>query len=87
LTEREGQILALMSDLLTNEEIARSLFVSVNTVRTHNRAILRKLGVSRRGDAVRRARQLGLLPPLFDAEAGEPSGSSIPAQRTDDPQL
>jgi LuxR family maltose regulon positive regulatory protein len=37
------------------------MFVSVNTVRTHVRSILRKLGASRRNDAVRRARELHLL--------------------------
>jgi LuxR family maltose regulon positive regulatory protein len=37
------------------------LFISVNTVRTHIRSILRKLGVSRRNQAVRRAREAGLL--------------------------
>jgi LuxR family transcriptional regulator, maltose regulon positive regulatory protein len=37
------------------------MFVSVNTVRTHVRSILRKLGVSRRNQAVRRARELEIL--------------------------
>jgi LuxR family maltose regulon positive regulatory protein len=46
---------------LTTEEIAQTMFVSVNTVRTHVRSILRKLSVSRRNDAVRRARELGLI--------------------------
>ena len=85
LTAREREILALMGDLLTNEEIARSLFVSVNTVRTHNRAILRKLGVSRRGEAVRRARQLGLLPPLGEVDRGPFPSPRIPQQRRADP--
>ena len=47
---------------LTTEEIASAMFVSVNTIRTHVRSILRKLGVSRRNAAVRRARDLSLLP-------------------------
>jgi LuxR family maltose regulon positive regulatory protein len=38
------------------------MYVSVNTIRTHVRSILRKLGVSRRNAAVRRARELDLLP-------------------------
>jgi LuxR family maltose regulon positive regulatory protein len=38
------------------------MFVSKNTVRTHIRSILRKLGVTRRNVAVRRARELDLLP-------------------------
>ncbi len=37
------------------------MFVSVNTVRTHVRSILRKLSVSRRNEAVRRGRALGLV--------------------------
>jgi len=37
------------------------MFISVNTIRTHVRSILRKLGVTRRNAAVRRARELGLL--------------------------
>jgi LuxR family maltose regulon positive regulatory protein len=39
------------------------MLVSVNTVRSHVRSILRKLGVSRRNEAVRRAWDLRLLPP------------------------
>jgi LuxR family maltose regulon positive regulatory protein len=38
------------------------MFVSVNTVRTHVRNILRKLAASRRNEAVRRARELKILP-------------------------
>lgn len=61
LTHKEREVLALLSELLTTEEIAGSLVVSVNTVRTHVRSILRKLGATRRNEAVRRARDLGLL--------------------------
>jgi LuxR family maltose regulon positive regulatory protein len=46
---------------MSNEDIAQDLFLSVNTVKTHIRAIFRKLAVSRRNQAVRRARELGLL--------------------------
>jgi LuxR family transcriptional regulator, maltose regulon positive regulatory protein len=62
LTQKELEVLGLLSELLTTEEIASSMFVSVNTIRTHVRSILRKLGVSRRNAAVRRARELELLP-------------------------
>ena len=41
---------------LATEEIAARLFVSINTVKTHVRSILRKLSASRRNEAVRRAR-------------------------------
>ena len=50
-----------LAALLTTEEIASAMFISVNTVKTHVRSILRKLAVSRRNQAVRRARQLGLV--------------------------
>ena len=61
LTPKEQQVLGLLAELLTTEEIASTMFVSVNTVRTHIRSILRKLAVSRRNDAVRRARALSLI--------------------------
>lgn len=63
LTSKEREVLGLLADLLTTDEIAATLFVSVNTVRSHVRSILRKLGVTRRNQAVRRAWELGLLPP------------------------
>jgi len=48
--------------LLTTDEIAGAMFLSVNTVRTHVRNVLRKLAASRRNEAVRRARELGIIP-------------------------
>ncbi|WP_432936993.1 LuxR C-terminal-related transcriptional regulator [Kribbella sp. CA-253562] len=62
LTAKETEVLGHLSDLLTTEEIALAMFVSVNTVRTHIRNILRKLAVSRRNEAIRRARELSLIP-------------------------
>lgn len=53
LSAREREILGYLRTTLTAEEIARELHVSVNTVRTHQRAIYRKLGVTTRRDAVR----------------------------------
>jgi LuxR family transcriptional regulator, maltose regulon positive regulatory protein len=61
LTAKEHEVLGHLSELLTTEEIATAMFVSVNTVRTHVRHILRKLAVRRRNEAVRRARSLRLL--------------------------
>ena len=63
LTAKEQEVLGHLADLLATEEIAKTMFVSVNTVRSHVRSILRKLGVSRRNEAVRRAWELKLLPP------------------------
>lgn len=61
LTAKELEVLGHLQELLTTEEIAEKMFVSVNTVRTHIRSILRKLGVNRRNAAVRKARELGLV--------------------------
>ncbi len=61
LTEREQEVLAHLAALLTTEEMATAMCVSVNTIRTHVRSILRKLSASRRNEAVRRARELNLL--------------------------
>jgi LuxR family maltose regulon positive regulatory protein len=62
LTEKEREVLGHLAELLTTEEIAAAMFVSVNTVRTHVRNILRKMSASRRNEAVRRARELGIIP-------------------------
>ncbi|MBO3093304.1 LuxR C-terminal-related transcriptional regulator [Cellulomonas dongxiuzhuiae] len=61
LTERELQVLACLPSHMTVEEIGGALFVSVNTVKTHLRAVYRKLDVSTRRDAVHVAVQRGLL--------------------------
>ncbi|MEU2348515.1 helix-turn-helix domain-containing protein [Modestobacter sp. NPDC049651] len=61
LTERERAILVELPSLRTAEEIAERQFVSVNTVKTHIRAIYRKLGVGSRRDALAAARARGLL--------------------------
>ncbi|HZD69489.1 MAG TPA: LuxR C-terminal-related transcriptional regulator [Actinomycetes bacterium] len=62
LTERELTVLRLLASDLSQREIGRELYVSVNTVRTHAQALYRKLGVTSRGEAVGRARDLGLVP-------------------------
>jgi LuxR family maltose regulon positive regulatory protein len=60
LTERETQVLELLAQMCSTDEIANELFVSANTVKTHLKGIFRKYGVNRRVDAVRRGRELGL---------------------------
>jgi LuxR family maltose regulon positive regulatory protein len=61
LTEREHTVLRYLASTLSNAEIAAELYVSVNTVKTHQRALYRKLGVASRRAAVSRARVLDLL--------------------------
>jgi LuxR family maltose regulon positive regulatory protein len=63
LTERELAILRYLPTIMSNREIARQLYVSVNTIKTHLKQIYRKLGVASRRDAIVRARQLHLLGP------------------------
>lgn len=60
LTEREREILWLLTEGLTNQEIAKRLFLSLGTVKAHNHNIFSKLGVSSRTQALRRAQELGL---------------------------
>jgi LuxR family transcriptional regulator, maltose regulon positive regulatory protein len=61
LSERELEVLRLLDSELSGPEIARRLYVSVNTLRTHTKRIFTKLDVNTRAAAVRRGRQLGLL--------------------------
>jgi LuxR family maltose regulon positive regulatory protein len=62
LSARELQVLRLLGTELDGPDIARKLFVSLNTVRTHTKNIYAKLGVNNRRESVRRGRDLGLLP-------------------------
>jgi LuxR family maltose regulon positive regulatory protein len=61
LSSREIEVLRLLATDLTGPEIARRLFVSVNTLRTHTRHIFTKLEVNTRPAAVRRATEIGML--------------------------
>jgi LuxR family maltose regulon positive regulatory protein len=61
LSEREREVLCYASGMLTTAEIASEMYISVNTVKSHLKSIYRKLAVAHRGEAVRRARQLGLI--------------------------
>ncbi|AEV88549.1 HTH-type transcriptional regulator malT [Actinoplanes sp. SE50] len=62
LTRREVEVLGLVQQGLSNVEIAERLFLSTKTVHHHVSAILRKLGVARRGQAAAEASRLGLTP-------------------------
>jgi LuxR family maltose regulon positive regulatory protein len=61
LSERELEVLRHLAAMMGTEEIADTMYLSVNTVKTHVRSILRKLAASRRNEAVRRARALGIV--------------------------
>jgi LuxR family maltose regulon positive regulatory protein len=60
LTERELEVLQRLGTLSTNIEIAADLYLSPNTIKTHLKSLYRKLDVTRRSDAFRRGRSLGL---------------------------
>jgi LuxR family transcriptional regulator, maltose regulon positive regulatory protein len=61
LSDREREVLRHISGMLSTAEVASEMYISVNTVKTHLRAIYRKLAAAHRGEAVRRARQLELI--------------------------
>ncbi|MFD9976846.1 LuxR C-terminal-related transcriptional regulator [Streptomyces sp. NPDC059017] len=61
LSPRECDVLRCAAEMMSTDEIAAELFLSVNTVKTHLKSVYRKLSVSRRSEAVRRARDAGLL--------------------------
>ncbi|MCV7223986.1 helix-turn-helix transcriptional regulator [Mycolicibacterium elephantis] len=61
LTARQVDVLRLLGDGLTNAELAERLYLSVKTIDKHVSAILDKLAVTNRRDAVRRAREAGIL--------------------------
>ena len=62
LSERELEVLSLLASGKTNSEVAKDLFVSVGTVKSHTGNIYRKLGAKNRAEALTRARDLGVLP-------------------------
>lgn len=62
LTERELEVLQELAAGHANKEIAARLHVSPNTVKTHVARVFEKLGAKRRTDAIRRARELGIVP-------------------------
>ncbi len=62
ISAREAEVLREIAAGHSNKEIARRLHVSPNTVKTHVARLYEKLGAVRRTDALRRARELGLVP-------------------------
>ena len=61
LSEREMEVLRLLPSSLSRTDIARQLYVSVNTIRSHVKNIYQKLDVHNRQDAIERGKELGLL--------------------------
>ena len=61
LSPREVEVLQLIAQGLSNQEISERLFLALGTVKGHNQQIFGKLQVQRRTEAVARARELGLL--------------------------
>lgn len=61
LTPKEHEVLRLLATRLSRREIGQRLDISLNTVKTHQRAVYRKLGVANRSSATKRAQQLGLF--------------------------
>jgi DNA-binding CsgD family transcriptional regulator len=62
ISKREYEVLELMANGLSNQEIADKLFVSLNTIKTHSSNLFLKLEVSRRTQAVQKAKALRLIP-------------------------
>jgi LuxR family maltose regulon positive regulatory protein len=61
LTDRELEVLRLLAAGLTNREVAETLYLSINTVKSHLKSIYSKLDVRSRAHAVHRARELAIL--------------------------
>lgn len=64
LTQQEQVVLRMLTTDLSLREIGQELYLSVNTVKSHTRAVYQKLGVSSLREALRRGRELGILPEL-----------------------
>lgn len=62
LSERELEVLRLMSEGLSNQEIAGKLYLSLNTIKTHSSRLFFKLDVNRRTQAIDKAKKLNLIP-------------------------
>ena len=62
ISRRELEVLELMAQGLSNQEIADKLFVSLNTIKTHSSSLFEKLEVKRRTQATEKAKRIGLIP-------------------------
>lgn len=84
LTEREREILQLVSRGFSNQEIADQLVLSLGTVKWYNSQIYDKLGANNRAQAIVRATELGLFDAIkpLSATASAPPPHNLPAQLT-----
>jgi len=62
LSKRELEVLSLMAEGCSNQEIAARIFVSLSTVKTHNQNLFEKLDVKRRTQAIEKGKRLSLIP-------------------------
>lgn len=62
MSRRELEVLQLMADGLSNQEIADQLFVSLNTVKTHSARVFEKMEVKRRTQAIEKGKRMSLIP-------------------------
>ena len=62
LSKRELDVLQLMAEGLSNQEISERLFVSLNTIKTHSAKVFEKMEVKRRTQAVEMAKRLCIIP-------------------------
>lgn len=62
ISKREWEVLDLMAKGLSNQEIAGTLFLSLNTIKTHSSRLFEKLDVKRRTQAIGKAKNRGILP-------------------------
>jgi DNA-binding CsgD family transcriptional regulator len=61
ISKRELEVLQLMAAGLSNQEIGRHLFVSINTIKTHAASLFEKMEVKRRTQAIEKARKMGII--------------------------
>lgn len=62
LSKRELEVLNLLAEGYSNQEIATKLYISISTVKTHNQSLFEKLDVKRRTQAIEKGKRLNLIP-------------------------